>query len=259
MYQGMHLQGSVCLMGLHSLQGQAAMVGSSVRPPNVAQKFCSFIGKFVFLTVQALTAVLIWKKMQKLTCSGWNSEIWACYANNSITPRELYLTNSQTMWERLSIAIFFGLANGNVDNFQIPSFHTPLDMAPGSDFHGTLTCSARVAKLDSLNSCCCWGRWFFVPFEKASEMRDFPWEFSYKIRKSQQIQMDLAPFGRFGIEEKRCEMPMQNHGVQKCLNYSTWPFTLGAPKRSEEFFILLTDDLSWPGIQHHSPTKAPVA
>ena len=46
-------------------------------------------------------------------------------------------------------------------------------MAPGSDFHGTLTCSARVAKLDSLNSGCfedddgC-----HVPFEKASEMRD---------------------------------------------------------------------------------------
>ncbi len=53
----------LCLMGLHSLQGQPAMPGSSAGPPGVAQKFCSFIGEFVFLTVHTLIAIYTtWKK-----------------------------------------------------------------------------------------------------------------------------------------------------------------------------------------------------
>lgn len=147
----------------HAFARLCFMAGSSARPPGVAQKFCSFIGKFVFLTVQALTAVLIWKKMQKLTCSGWNSEIWACYANDT-------LGSSISQIHKLSgrgsqLPFFLGWRMATWITSTLSSFHTPLDMAPGSDFHGTLTCSVRVAKLDSLNSCCCWGRWFFVPFE----------------------------------------------------------------------------------------------
>lgn len=150
------------------------------------------------------------------------------------------------LWERLSIAIFFGLANGNVDNFHrhfsIPPWICAgfWSMAPWPVQQGWPSLTASTVAFGAV-----WD-------ERFNE------NLHIKIRTSQQIQMDLAPFGRFGIEENRCEMPMQNHGVQNASAIQPGPSHL-APERSEEFFILLTDDLSCREIQHHATCKAPVA
>lgn len=73
------------------------------------------------------------------------------------------------MWERLSIAIFFGVANGNVDNFYVN-----MAMAPGSDqWHLDLFSKGGQARQPQLLLLLLLLRtMIFVPFEKASEMRD---------------------------------------------------------------------------------------
>ena len=246
MYQGMHLQGSVCLMGLHSLQGQAATVGSSARPPGVAQKFCSFIGKFVFLTVQALTAVLNWKKMHSshvaveilkfrhvmpMTLSGALSHKFTSYVGEALN------CHFFSGWRMATWITSTGI------------FPYPLGYGAGFWFSWHLDLFSKGGQAWQPQ------QWLLV----ASEMRDSMRIFTYNIKKISTKPNGFSAIWKIWHWGKALWNANAKSWSSKCLNYSTWPFTL-SPLTLRR---VLHPSYGWPfccrEIQHHSLMLAPVA